>query len=92
MNNEVERYVGELRDLRRVNHTILKNKEALEQWITWLEADIRHGQFDDWQKEKKRELKTILEEMLMTHTMVHKEENMVRVSGVPYSVMKENIS
>jgi pullulanase/glycogen debranching enzyme len=91
MNNEVERYVGELRDLRRVNHTTLKHKETLEQWITWLDADIRHGQFADWQKEKRKELKTILEEMLMAHKMVHTDENLVRVSGVPYEVELERV-
>lgn len=82
MNNEVERYVGELRDLRRVHHTILKNKETLAQWVTWLDAEIRQGVLSDWEKEKKRELKRILEELLT---------DQIRVSGVPYTVMKESI-
>ena len=82
MNNEIERYVGELRDLRRVNHTILKNKETLAQWVTWLDAEIRQGVLSDWEKEKKRELKRILEELLT---------DQIRVSGVPYTVMKESI-
>ena len=82
MNNEIERYVGELRDLRRVHHTILKNKETLTQWVTWLDAEIRQGVLSDWEKEKKRELKRILEELLT---------DQIRVSGVPYTVMKESI-
>lgn len=91
MNNEVERYVGELRDLRRVHHTILKNKETLTQWITWLDGEIRHWPFSDYEKKHKRELKEIIEQLLMVHGMVHTDEDMVRVSGVPYTVMKESI-
>ena len=86
MNNEIERYVGELRDLRRVNHTILKNKETLAQWIIWLDNEIRHWPLSDYEKKHKRELKEIIEQLLMAHGMVHTEKDQVRVSGVPYEV------
>lgn len=86
MNNEIERYVGELRDLRRVNHTILKNKETLAQWIIWLDNEIRHWPLSDYEKKHKRELKEIIEQLLMAHGMVNTEKDQVRVSGVPYEV------
>lgn len=86
MNNEVERYVGELRDLRRVNHTILKNRESIEKWITWLDAEIRQKVSSDWEIQNKRELKSMLEQMILAHEMVHTEQKGVRVSGVPYEV------
>ena len=86
MNNEIERYVGEIRDLRRVNHTILKNKEILEQWITWLDAEIRQQTLSDWDKKTKRELKSTIEELLSAHKMIQIDKDMVRVSGVPYEV------
>ena len=70
MNNEVEQYVGELRDLRRVNHTILKNKETLERWVTWLDAEIRHWPLTEYEKKHKRELKEIIEQLLTTHSTV----------------------
>lgn len=86
MNNEVEQYVGELRDLRHVNHTILKNKESLEQWITWLDAEIRQWPLSEHEKKHKKELKEIIEQLLKAHSMVEVDLDMVRVSGVPYEV------
>lgn len=70
MNNEIERYVGELRDLRRVHHTIVKNHEEIRQWITWLDAEIRQKVMSEWQKENKKELKLILEQLLLTSEML----------------------
>lgn len=86
MNNEVESYVGELRDLRRVNHAILKNRETIEKWITWLDAEIRQKVSSDWEIQNKRELKSVLQEIILTHEMVHTEQKSMRVSGVPYEV------
>jgi len=86
MNNEVERYVGELRDLRHVNHTILKNKEFLEKLVMWLDAEIRTRQMSEFEKTNKQKLKNTLEELLASCV----EESKVRVSGVPYEVELQN--
>jgi len=82
MNNEVERYVGELRDLRRVNHTILENKEFLKKLVMWLAAEIRMKPMSDFEKTNKQKLKDTLEQLLAACV----EESKVRVSGVPYEV------
>ena len=38
-------------------------QEFVNQWIRWLDADIRHGVLAQWQKDNKRELKEFLEEL-----------------------------
>jgi hypothetical protein len=79
--NEIENYSGELKYLRNVDQTLLRNEKTIEKWITWLDSEIRHQGLSDWEKKNKQELKGVLEELIAVH---HDPK-------ISYSVMKQNI-
>jgi hypothetical protein len=43
---------------------IMDNKELIEKWIVWLNAEIKFGIATDLEKKHKRELKEFLEGLL----------------------------
>ena len=81
MNNEVESYVGELRELRKLVSIIKDNQDFIQQRITWLDSDIRMGNKSDWEKQNMREMRDFLLSLVDK-----KRTEKIRVSGVPYEV------
>jgi len=81
MNNEVESYVGELRELRQLLSVIKNNQDFIQQRITWLDSDIRMGNKSDWEKQNMREMRDFLLSLVDK-----KRTEKIRVSGVPYEV------
>ena len=81
MNNEVESYVGELRELRKLVSIIKDNQDFIQQRITWLDSDIRMGNKSDWEKQNMREMRDFLLSLVDK-----KKTEKIRVSGVPYEV------
>jgi len=79
MNNEVEAYVGELKELREKVRRIEQRENFIRQRIQWLDSDIRMNVNSDWEKSQKREMKEFLESLL-------EPKKTMRVSGVPYEV------
>jgi hypothetical protein len=79
MNNEVEAYVGELKELREKVRRIEQRENFIRQRIQWLDSDIRMNTNSDWEKNQKREMKEFLESLL-------EPKKTMRVSGVPYEV------
>ena len=79
MNNEVEAYVGELKELREKVRRIEQRENFIRQRIQWLDSDIRTNTNSDWEKNQKREMKEFLESLL-------EPKKTMRVSGVPYEV------
>ena len=79
MKNEVEAYVGELKELREKVRRIEQRENFIRQRIQWLDSDIRMNTNSDWEKNQKREMKEFLESLL-------KPKKTMRVSGVPYEV------
>ena len=63
MNHEVERYVGELRQLRELAAVVKNQKEFIIQRINWLDSDIRMGIHTNWGKERMREMIEFLESL-----------------------------
>jgi hypothetical protein len=79
MKNEVEAYVGELKELREKVRRIEQRENFIRQRIQWLDSDIRMNTNSDWEKNQKREMKEFLESLL-------EPKKTMRVSGVPYEV------
>lgn len=64
MNNEMENYIGELKELRKIASHIKDKQIFIEKHIQWLDSDIRLGAFSDWDKINKKEMKEFLEKLL----------------------------
>ena len=52
--------------------TFAAQKQFVNQWIRWLDSDMRYGIFSQWQKERQRELKEFLEEL---QSFMQKQDN-----------------
>ena len=64
MINAVEEYPGQLFELKQKQAIIDSNRNKIEQWVTWLDSDIRMRVISEWEKDNKRELKYLLETLL----------------------------
>jgi hypothetical protein len=64
MINAVEEYPGQLFELKQKQAIIDSNRNKIEQWVTWLDSDIRMRVMSEWEKDNKRELKYLLETLL----------------------------
>jgi hypothetical protein len=64
MINAVEEYPGQLFELKQKQAIIDSNRDKIEQWVTWLDSDIRMRVMSEWEKDNKRELKYLLETLL----------------------------
>ena len=64
MINAVEEYSGQLFELKQKQAIIDSNRDKIEQWVTWLDSDIRMRVMSEWEKDNKRELKYLLETLL----------------------------
>ena len=64
MINAVEEYPGQLFELKQKQAIIDSNRDKIEQWVTWLDSDIRMQVMSEWEKDNKRELKYLLETLL----------------------------
>ena len=64
MNNEIERYVGELRELREKVKFLNDKRDFIRNRIDWLDSDISMGVSSDWDKQNKKEMKEFLEALI----------------------------
>jgi hypothetical protein len=64
MINAVEEYPGQLFELKQKQAIIDSNRGKIEQWVTWLDSDIRMRVMSESEKDNKRELKYLLETLL----------------------------
>ena len=64
MINAVEEYPGQLSELKQKQAIIDSNRDKIEQWVTWLDSDIRMRVMSESEKDSKRELKYLLETLL----------------------------
>lgn len=64
MNNEVEAYVGELTQLRKLKKAVESNRIELEKWVIYFDADIRQKAMSQWDKERYSNLKKMIQEIL----------------------------
>ena len=64
MINAVEEYPGQLFELKQKQAIIDSNRNKIEQWVTWLDSDIRMRVISEWEKDNKKELKYLLETLL----------------------------
>ena len=64
MINAVEEYPGQLSELKQKQAIIDSNRGKIEQWVTWLDSDIRMRVMSESEKDNKRELKYLLETLL----------------------------
>lgn len=63
MNKEIERYAGELSELRELRKLITEKRDYIDAKITHLDSNIRLGVMSDFDRLAARELKEFLEEL-----------------------------
>ena len=64
MNNEIERYVGELSELRELRELIAKKQNYIESKIVHFDSNIRMSVMSDFDRLAMIELKEFLEGLL----------------------------
>ena len=63
MNKEIERYAGELSELRELRKLITEKRDYIDAKIAHLDSNIRLGVMSDFDRLSARELKEFFEEL-----------------------------